>query len=112
MVLILGAGLLAVGAGGLPEAQPVAVGSEAELRSELERVVAQLAPAVEWTQRVDALLRLEGLVMGGAAGFAGFSELLLGLRDALTAQVRMLRADPHPHPGAAFLRAAYCHRTI
>jgi hypothetical protein len=79
-----------VGAGGLPEAQPVPVGSEAELRSELERVVAQLAPAVEWTQRVDALLRLEGLVKGGAAGFAGFSELLLALRDALTNQVRVL----------------------
>lgn len=66
----------------------MAVGCEAELRAELERVVAQLGPAMEWTLRVDALLRLEGLVKGGAPRFAAFPELLAALvRDALAAQV-------------------------
>lgn len=63
------------------------VASEAELRGELERLAALLTPAVEWTQRVDALLRLEGLVKGGAATWPAFPELLAGLRDALTTQV-------------------------
>ena len=63
------------------------VASEAELRGELERLAALLTPAVEWTKRVDALLRLEGLAKGGAATWPAFPELLAGLRDALTAQV-------------------------
>ena len=74
-------------AGALPEALPVIVGCEAELRCEAERLACLLVPAVDWTQRVEALLRLEGLALGGAAGFAAFPELLLGLRDQLTAQV-------------------------
>ncbi len=64
------------------------VGSEAELRGELEHVAAQLAPTVEWTARVDALLRIEGLVKGGAASWPAFPELLtVLLRDPLAAQV-------------------------
>lgn len=67
---------------------PVHVASEAQLHSELERVASQLAPSVEWTQRVDALLRLEGLASGDAAQFAAFPDLLLHtLRDALASQV-------------------------
>lgn len=75
-------------AGGLPDAPPVAVGSEAELRAELERVAALLAPHVDWTQRCEALLRLEGLARGGAADWPLFPELLGGLRDVLAAQAR------------------------
>lgn len=74
--------------GSLPLAAPLVVGSEAELRSEVERVAAQLAPSVEWTARVDALLRLEGLVKGGAASWSAFPELLAALlRDPLATQV-------------------------
>ena len=64
------------------------VGSEGELRGELERAAGLLAPAVDWTQRVDALLRLESLAKGGASSFHAFPELLLGLlREPLAAQV-------------------------
>ncbi|KAL4420688.1 hypothetical protein ABPG75_010344 [Micractinium tetrahymenae] len=79
--------------GALPRAAPLAVGTEAELRSELERVAAQLAPAVEWTARVDALLRLEGLVKGGAASWPAFPDLLAALlRDPLAAQLQERRS--------------------
>ena len=65
------------------------VGSQAELRAELERVAAQLSPSTEWTLRVDALLRLEGLVKGGAAELPAFADLVsMLLRDALATQVR------------------------
>lgn len=76
------------GGGTLPPAAPQVVGSEAELRGELERAAAQLAPTVEWTARVDALLRVEGLVKGGAASWPAFPDLLAALlRDPLAAQV-------------------------
>lgn len=71
----------------MPETAPLVVASEAELRGELERLAALLTPAVEWTKRVDALLRLEGLAKGGAAAWPAFPELLGGLRDALAGQV-------------------------
>lgn len=77
---------------GLPEAVPVAVGCSAALRAEMEHLPDLLVSSVDWTQRVDALLRLEGLVQSGAAGFATFPELLLGVRDSLAAQVHKLRA--------------------
>lgn len=76
--------------------------SEAQLRAELERLAALLAPAVEWTQRVDALLRLEGLVKGGAAAWPTFPELLAGLRDVLTAQVGAQVSCRVPHTGRCF----------
>lgn len=65
---------------------------EADLRVELERLTTQLVPAVDWTQRVDALLRLEGLILGGATNFAAFPELLLGTRDALSSQMQERRS--------------------
>lgn len=77
---------------GLPEALPVSVACEADLRVELERLTTQLVPAVDWTQRVDALLRLEGLILGGATNFAAFPELLLGTRDALSSQMQERRS--------------------
>ncbi|KAL4451390.1 hypothetical protein ABPG77_009462 [Micractinium sp. CCAP 211/92] len=81
------------GCGTLPSAGPLVVGSEAELRGELEHVAAQLAPTVEWTARVDALLRIEGLVKGGAASWPAFPELLtVLLRDPLAAQLQERRS--------------------
>ncbi|PSC71695.1 CLIP-associated -like isoform A [Micractinium conductrix] len=83
----------AAGVGALPEAAPFVVGSQAELRAELERVAAQLSPSTEWTLRVDALLRLEGLVKGGAAELPAFADLVsMLLRDALATQLQERRS--------------------
>jgi hypothetical protein len=73
-------------------AEPVLVGCEADLRCEVDRLLHLLAPAVEWTQRTEALLRLERLALGDAPSFAAFPELLLGLRDALAAQMQERRS--------------------
>ena len=41
----------------------------------------------EWTRRIEALLRLEGLVRGGAPSVPGFPELLKTLQDPIVAQL-------------------------
>lgn len=77
------------GTGELPRAEPVAVLSEEQLRQELEAVASSLVPSAEWTHRVEALLRLEGLVLGGAAQYANFAEGMTALvREPLVSQVR------------------------
>lgn len=73
--------------GELPRAAAVAVGSEEQLREEVEAIAAQLQPSVDWTQRVEALVRLEGLALGGAAQFVAFAECLAAARDPLLGQV-------------------------
>jgi hypothetical protein len=75
------------GSGELPCAKPVTVETEEQLREELGGIAGSLTPSTDWTQRVDALLRLEGLLLGGAAQLAGFAEVLQALRDPLIAQV-------------------------
>lgn len=54
--------------GDLAEAPTLLVNSERELRAEVESIQAALAPAVDWQKRINAVMRLEGLVKGGAAG--------------------------------------------
>ena len=81
------AGGVVASAGELPRAEPVPVFSEEQLRCELESVAGSLKPSIDWVQRVDALVRLESLVLGGATHFAGFTEGLQALRDPLIAQV-------------------------
>eukprot|EP00775_Hariotina_reticulata_P009313 gene9313-9478_t len=78
--------------GVLPQAEPLYVSTERELRSELERIMDTLskgAAAVDWEKRVAALLRLEGLVKGGAAGNfeVCFLEHLRQLRDPILEQM-------------------------
>lgn len=73
--------------GSLPLAHAVRVASEGQLRDEIESIAAKLQPIVDWNQRVDALLRLEGLVLGGAGDFASFAECLIAVRDSLICQV-------------------------
>ena len=72
--------------GDLPAVRAIAVQHEGELRHQLDGVQADLAPHVDWLKRVDAMLRLEGLVMGGE-DYQSLPDLLLGLRAALVAQV-------------------------
>ncbi len=44
-------------------------------------------PTADWEKRVGALLRLEGLIKGGAAAHESFAEMLRPLKDALAVQV-------------------------
>ena len=48
-----------------------------------------------WCGVVQALVRVEGLVRGGAAGLEGFLDLLKPLRQPLTVQVNDRSAQPH-----------------
>eukprot|EP00887_Chlorella_sp_A99_P007207 scaffold2.g7207.t1 len=78
--------------GELPVAVAVAVHSDAELATEVEAAAVGLAATADWVQRVEALLRLEGLVKGGAAERPALLDLLLGLRNVLSAQLQDRRS--------------------
>lgn len=79
--------------GELPVALPVEVASEAALVDELSKIKASLGPKVEWSDRVHALVRLEGLVLGGAADSHGaFPHLILPLRSPLEEQLQDRRS--------------------
>ena len=72
----------------LPLAEPVTVRSEAEMKQELESIRQRLGSTTDWAERIQALLRLEGLIRGGAAErWSSFFEGLKPLRDPLVAQV-------------------------
>ncbi|DBB01644.1 hypothetical protein WJX77_005003 [Trebouxia sp. C0004] len=79
-------------AGELPEAPPIWVESGRELKAEIEKLVVALDEKQEWTKRVEALLRVESLVRGGAAGLEGFLEMLKPLRQPLTVQLNDRRS--------------------
>ena len=72
---------------------PVNVDSERELSSEIERAANRLDPSKEWTDRVAAMVRLEALLLGGAAEWDCFPGLLGKLRGPLTAQVADRRSS-------------------
>lgn len=80
--------------GELPEAAPLALDFEGELRDEVDRIVLSLDPASEWVQRVGGLLRVEGLVLGGAPEQFphAFGEALALLRDPLAKQLQERRS--------------------
>ena len=70
----------------LPQATPMTVNDEHQLIRELENIACFLHPDKEWEERVAALLRLEGLALGGASDVApGFADLLGSLiKEPLT----------------------------
>lgn len=73
--------------GEVPRAQPIQVAGERQLRAEVDGLIRQLSADEEWTRRIDALLRVEGLVRGGATGVPGFAELLKTLQEPIVVQV-------------------------
>ncbi len=73
--------------GEVPQAPPVQVAGERQLRAEVDGLIRHLNADVEWTRRIEALLRLEGLVRGGAAAVPGFLELLKTLQDPIVVQL-------------------------
>ncbi len=78
----------------LPEAKALSVGSERDLRAELERIRPTMAITVDWNKRIDAMVKIEGLVKGGAYGMypEAFLEQLRVLRDALVVQINDRRS--------------------
>lgn len=77
-------------AGELPPAPPLVVASERELRSEMDKIIASFDgdPAANWQKRISAMVRLEGLVKGGAAAFDGvFDDCVRSMRDIMGEQL-------------------------
>jgi hypothetical protein len=77
--------------GELPDAPAIVVACERELASEMDKIAAALeggTAAADWQKRIAALVALEGLVKGGAAGFEGaFDDGLKALREAIGEQL-------------------------
>ena len=77
--------------GAVGPAPPVPVSSERELAAEIESIAATLSSLVpEWTERVAAMARLEGVATGNPGMIDTFSELFksTGMRASMTKQVR------------------------
>jgi hypothetical protein len=77
--------------GELPHAPAIVVSCERELAAEMHKVAATIegGPAgADWQKRISALVALEGIVKGGAAGFEGaFDECLKALREPVGEQL-------------------------
>ncbi|XP_031483143.1 CLIP-associated protein isoform X1 [Nymphaea colorata] len=73
--------------------EPVKVFSEKELIREIEKIGATLVPEQDWSVRIAAMQRLEGLVFGGAAEYASFQSLLKQLVGPLSGQLSDRRSS-------------------
>ena len=78
--------------GELPIAPIIEISCERQLSEEFASIAEQLDPNIEWTQRVNAMLRLEGLVKGGAAASPLFVELLPSMQIPLNDQLQDRRS--------------------
>ena len=67
--------------------RPCHVDSDRELSNEIDRVAEKLDPKHEWTDRINAMVRVEALLLGGAAEWDSFPSQLVKLRKPLTNQV-------------------------
>lgn len=68
-------------------AEAVLLSNEGALRREMECIGRSLGSTVDWVDRIHAIIRLEGLILGGATQYQSFLELLRNLKDPLVAQV-------------------------
>ncbi|KAF3777171.1 CLIP-associated protein [Nymphaea thermarum] len=73
--------------------EPVKVYSEKELVREIEKIGATLVPEQDWSVRIAAMQRLEGLVFGGATDYASFQSLLKQLVGPLSIQLSDRRSS-------------------
>ncbi|CAN6485849.1 unnamed protein product [Victoria cruziana] len=73
--------------------EPVKVYSEKELVREIEKIGATLVPEQDWSVRIAAMQRLEGLVFGGATDYASFPSLLKQLVGPLSIQLSDRRSS-------------------
>ncbi|PUZ78233.1 hypothetical protein GQ55_1G436800 [Panicum hallii var. hallii] len=67
--------------------EPLKVFSEKDLLREIEKVASTLQPDNEWSIRITAMQRVEGLVLGGAADYSAFPMLLKQLVTPLITQL-------------------------
>nr|CAB3448329.1 unnamed protein product [Digitaria exilis] len=67
--------------------EPIKVFSEKDLLREIEKVISILQPDNEWSIRIPAMQRVEGLVLGGAADYSAFPMLLKQLVTPLITQL-------------------------
>ncbi|XP_068664574.1 CLIP-associated protein-like [Aristolochia californica] len=72
---------------------PVKVYSEKELIREIEKIGATLVPAKDWSVRIAAMQRVEGLVFGGATNYPSFPTLLKQLIPSLSSQLSDRRSS-------------------
>lgn len=73
--------------GEVPEADAILISTERALRAEVEALARRLDVGEDWMRRIQALLRLEGLIKGGAASLPGFSDAARALQAPITAQL-------------------------
>ncbi|KAK9733851.1 hypothetical protein RND81_04G096800 [Saponaria officinalis] len=74
-------------------AEPVKVYSDKELVREIEKIAATLVPEKDWSLRIGALQRVEGLVLGGATDYPSFRGLLKQLVGPLCTQLSDRRSS-------------------
>ncbi|KAK4281371.1 hypothetical protein QN277_012874 [Acacia crassicarpa] len=72
---------------------PVKVYSEKEFIREIEKIASTLVPEKDWSIRIGAMQRIEGLVLGGAADFPCFRGLLKQLVGPLSVQLSDRRSS-------------------
>ncbi|CDY31988.1 BnaA07g00070D [Brassica napus] len=67
--------------------EPINVYSEKELIREFEKIASTLVPEKDWSMRISAMRRVEGLVAGGATDYSCFRGLLKQLIGPLSTQL-------------------------
>ncbi|KAK5819209.1 hypothetical protein PVK06_024178 [Gossypium arboreum] len=72
---------------------PIKVYSDKELIREFEKIASTLMPEKDWSIRIAAMQRVEGLVSGGAADYPCFRGLLKQLVGPLSAQLSDRRSS-------------------
>ncbi|XP_078427721.1 CLIP-associated protein [Wolffia australiana] len=72
---------------------PISVHSDRELVREIEKISLSLVPDKDWSIRIAAMQRIEGLVLGGAVDFPSFPVLLRQLITPLSAQLSDRRSS-------------------
>lgn len=72
---------------------PIKVYSEKELIREFEKVASILVPEKDWSVRIGAMQRVEGLVIGGATDYPCFRGLLKQLIGPLSTQLADRRSS-------------------
>ncbi|XP_051142810.1 CLIP-associated protein-like [Andrographis paniculata] len=73
--------------------EPIKVYSEKELVREFEKIASILVPDKDWSVRIAAMQRVEGLVIGGAADYPCFRGLLKQLVGPLSTQLSDRRSS-------------------
>ncbi|KAH1136681.1 hypothetical protein AAZX31_10G040600 [Glycine max] len=72
---------------------PIKVYSEKELIREIDKIASTLVPEKDWSIRIAAMQRIEGLVLGGAADYPCFFGLLKQLVGPLSTQLSDRRSS-------------------